>query len=155
MCETIHQFLYFAYGANTNVSGMSQRCPRAQDLGPAQLLDHEFMFATHAHVRPKSGQRVWGVLWLITADCLHSLDMFEACPHYYQRHLALIKRGRFNLCYAWVYAMTHDPRHSPPDSRYLNIVKQGYEDHGLDTKVLFDSYAKSLETRDDNKYLNY
>jgi len=155
MIETITQFLYFAYGANTNVSGMSQRCPQAQSLGSAQLLDHDFMFATHANVQPRSGQRVWGVLWLITAECLHSLDMFEGYPHYYQRYLALTKRGRFNLCYAWVYAMTHDPYHSPPDLRYFNLVKQGYEEHNLDTKVLFDSYTKSLEAHDDQEHINY
>ena len=34
------QHLYFAYGMNTNVNGMAQRCPAAVSHGHAILLNH-------------------------------------------------------------------------------------------------------------------
>jgi hypothetical protein len=39
--------LYFAYGMNTHAGSMAQRCPAAQSLGHARLLNHAFRFATH------------------------------------------------------------------------------------------------------------
>ena len=42
--------LYFSYGMNTNQAEMALRCPGAQSLGHARLIDHVFRFATHADV---------------------------------------------------------------------------------------------------------
>ena len=64
---------------------MAYRCPQAQSLGPARLLDSAFRFAIHADVVVVPDCYVDGVLWSITEECLQKLDALEGFPHYYNR----------------------------------------------------------------------
>jgi hypothetical protein len=71
--------LYFAFGANMDVAGMSRRCPTAQALGAARLDNHRFAivhpgFATVIAAR---GAAVHGVLWRLGTRDLCVLDAYE------------------------------------------------------------------------------
>jgi gamma-glutamylcyclotransferase (GGCT)/AIG2-like uncharacterized protein YtfP len=124
--------LYFAYGMNTNLDEMGYRCPAALSLGVATLVDHEFRFATHADVVEYPGYNTQGVLWEITDDCLKSLDVLEGFPTYYERKLAtVIHRGR--TIEALVYYMVGDRPDALPSKGYLDMLNQGYKEHGVST----------------------
>ena len=46
--------LYFAFGANMDVAGMSKRCPDAVALGPARLDHHRFDMPATSILAPKA-----------------------------------------------------------------------------------------------------
>ena len=128
--------LYFAYGMNTNVAGMAQRCPAAISLGRAQLLGHRFRFAGPADVQRDRRYHVEGVLWDITEECLASLDVLEGYPYYYDR-------SERTVCYqgldypALVYHMQPGHRNAPPSSEYFEMLLEGYEEHQVSTHQLW------------------
>ena len=133
-------YLYFAYGLNTNVDSMGNRCPAALSLGSAILPNYQYRFSRHADVVPNSDSEVLGVLWDITADCLESLDILEGYPDYYERKIVDVIHGG-QVKQALVYYMTPGLVDAPPSDSYLNMVVEGFEQHGVDTKQIF----KALE----------
>lgn len=132
--------LYFAYGMNTNLDEMGYRCPAALSLGAATLLDHTFRFATHADVVENAGAKTEGVLWEITKDCLDSLDVLEGYPVYYKRKFATVMH-RGHAKDALVYYMTGNRSDYTPSKGYLDMLYEGYKDHG----VSIDQIKLSLE----------
>lgn len=127
--------LYFAYGMNTNRDEMALRCPDAQSLGHARLIDHAFRFATHADVVPCKGSYVDGVLWSITDQDLDNLDQLEGYPTYYGRDQVRVSQGS-RIFLAICYSMRHGWPDSPPSARYINMVLKGYEQHHVPTEQL-------------------
>ena len=72
--------LYFAYGADMRRDAFVQRCPGADWLGLARLEDHRFVIGPRglANVQTRKGEITWGVLWLVPAEQLPSLDAFAS-----------------------------------------------------------------------------
>ena len=134
--------LYFAYGLNTNVSSMAQRCPAAVSFGRAQLTGHQFRFAGPADVQVNRHSDVEGVLWDITEDCLTALDMLEGYPYYYSRKWARVWFQDQEV-QALVYYMQPGNKNSPPSSGYFSMVLEGYEEHGVPTKQLWENVTQS------------
>ena len=81
---------YFAYGMNTNLSQMAQRCPKAKSLGAATLMGHEFRFSRHADIIENPDYITQGVLWEITDECERSLDALEGFPDYYLKKMVTV-----------------------------------------------------------------
>jgi gamma-glutamylcyclotransferase (GGCT)/AIG2-like uncharacterized protein YtfP len=130
--------LYFAYGMNTNVAGMSRRCPRAVSHGHAYLLDHVFRFSGPADVIKCRDSYVDGVLWTITDDCLAALDILEGYPHYYNRNYRNVWfDGR--IVQALTYYMQPGHLDSPPSDSYFDMVLEGYHEHGVPTEQLYNA----------------
>lgn len=127
--------LYFAYGMNTNRAGMAHRCPDARPLGAATLLNYSFRFAGPADVEPSDGQRVEGVLWRITQQCLASLDVLEGYPTFYNREWAWVRHQNTDVI-AQVYRMQPGHANSEPSVGYLDCVLQGYRDFGVSTEQI-------------------
>jgi gamma-glutamylcyclotransferase (GGCT)/AIG2-like uncharacterized protein YtfP len=71
--------LYFAYGANMDVAGMRERCPRSTPLGLARLPRHRFIITTdgYASVLRDPRESVHGVLWDCALGDIRTLDKFE------------------------------------------------------------------------------
>ena len=128
--------LYFAYGMNTNVAGMAQRCPAAVSFGRAQLLGHRFRFAGPADVQVNRFCRVDGVLWDITSECLRALDILEGYPYFYNRKWATVELDG-ERCEAMVYYMQPGNKNAPPSSGYFSMLLEGYEEHGVSTHQLW------------------
>jgi len=112
--------LYFSFGANMDVAGMSRRCPGARALGEARLDDHRFAIVHpgFATVIPARGTRVHGVLWLIGARDLAVLDAYENLPSgLYGRAEKPVRHG-LRLLRALTY-FVRDPRPCPARPGYL------------------------------------
>ena len=138
---------YFAYGMNTNLGQMANRCPQARSLGASELPGYEFRFSTHADVIPNPDYCTYGVLWEITDSCLASLDQLEGYPYYYDREwVTVIHNGE--PVKALVYYMVGDPKDSPAHQSYLDMLYQGYRAHGVDTAQIQDAQrlAENFQT---------
>jgi gamma-glutamylcyclotransferase (GGCT)/AIG2-like uncharacterized protein YtfP len=122
--------LMFSYGMNTNIAQMARRCPGAICMGVATLLDHEFRFARHADVVPNTDSDVDGVLWLIDTDHLESLDQLEGYPYYYDRAILPVEYHG-NIVMAECYRMQPDNPDDYPSQGYLDMLSEGYEEHGV------------------------
>jgi len=140
-------YLYFAYGLNTNLDSMGNRCPAALSLGHAILPNYQYRFSRHADVVPDPDSDVQGVLWDITEDCLESLDILEGYPDYYERKTVDVLHGG-QVKQALVYYMTPGLADAPPSQGYLDMVVEGFQQHGVDTKQIFDA----LESSNRNHY---
>ena len=130
--------LYFAYGMNTNQEEMTYRCPDAQSLGHARLIDHAFRFAYHADVVPCAGSYVDGVLWSITDLDLASLDQLEGYPTYYGRDQVRVSQGS-RIFLAVCYSMQPGQPDTLPSTRYMDMVLEGYAQHHVPTDQLWNS----------------
>ena len=130
--------LYFAYGMNTNQDEMTYRCPDAQSLGHARLIDHAFRFAYHADVVPCAGSYVDGVLWSITDQDLASLDQLEGYPIYYGRQQVRVSQGS-RIVLAVCYSMQPGQPDTLPSTSYMDMVLEGYAQHRVPTDQLWNS----------------
>ena len=135
--------LYFAYGMNTNPSEMALRCPGAQALGHARLVNHSFRFAVHADVEPCADSYVDGVLWEISQDNLQALDQLEGYPHYYTRVTASAVFGARTF-HVLVYRMQPGHAVSAPSRSYFDTVTQGYLAFDVPLDQLENSYNFSI-----------
>ena len=131
---------YFAYGMNTNLSQMANRCPEAKSLGKAVLYGHEFRFARHADVVENPDYITHGVLWEITPDCELALDALEGYPTYYLKKIVnIFYNGQ--VVQAMTYYMTGDNPDEYPSDGYLEMLMDGYREHDLDNTQLYSSLA--------------
>jgi hypothetical protein len=126
---------YLAYGMNTNLQSMRDRCPAARSLGLAVLANHRLVFKYHADMEPANDVNSECVLWHITDACEQSLDALEGFPHYYQKKSVEVYHQAQRIECMIYYMVTGSPPGAPPDS-YYNMVLQGYQQHGLDTGLL-------------------
>ena len=130
--------LYFSYVMNTNQAEMAFRCPGAQALGHARLIDHVFRFATHADVVKCPGAFVDGVLWEINDRHLRALDALEGFPCYYNRRaLRVAFEGRTVM--AETYYMQPGNLDAEPSRGYFATVLEGYQQHQIPLDQLYNS----------------
>jgi hypothetical protein len=126
---------YLAYGMNTNLQSMQERCPAARSLGLVVLANHQLVFKYHADMEYAPGVNSECVLWQITDACEQSLDALEGFPHYYQKTTVEVYHESQRLECMIYYMVSGSPPGPPPDS-YYNMVYQGYQQHDLDTTAL-------------------
>lgn len=129
---------YFAYGMNTNQAQMAIRCPQAKSLGAATLVGYEFRFANHADIIENPNYNTQGVLWEITDDCERALDALEGFPTYYLKKMVkVLHNNRAVEC--MVYYMAGEQVDSFPSDGYLEMLFEGYTQHGVDTHQIYES----------------
>jgi gamma-glutamylcyclotransferase (GGCT)/AIG2-like uncharacterized protein YtfP len=147
---------YFAYGMNTNLAQMAIRCPNAKSLGKATLMGHEFRFARHADIIPDPEFVTHGVLWEITPDCELALDALEGYPTYYQKkQVRVFYNNKSVEC--MTYYMTGDLPDEYPSDGYLEMLMDGYKEHGVDNTQLYSSLAliQQLDRKELDKQAQY
>jgi gamma-glutamylcyclotransferase (GGCT)/AIG2-like uncharacterized protein YtfP len=125
---------YFAYGMNTNLDSMFQRCPGAQCLGPGQLEGYKFAFRNHADVELGGpDDSVDGVVWIIDDNHLLDLDSLEGFPHYYLRCRAWVHCDEIGWITAWIYTMADQYYVAVPAPGYVRMCMEGYQQNGVNT----------------------
>jgi gamma-glutamylcyclotransferase (GGCT)/AIG2-like uncharacterized protein YtfP len=132
--------LYGAYGANTNLESMRQRCPDSTpyhgwsqiDESRALLINHELVFNRYADVRPKSGTGVELAIWEVSPEDLTDLDMFEGYPSFYGRKQVQVRLASGRPLSVWIYYMQDDQNLAAPSAGYVNMLREGYRDFGMD-----------------------
>jgi hypothetical protein len=131
---------YFAYGMNTNIKEMTQRCPDAVNLGSCSLLGFELKFRHHADIDRVLGSEMEGVLWNITEECERALDSLEGYPYYYDKIEVVVipKEPINNMTHfvAMAYIMTSKGTEEPPSIHYEDCLIEGYTANGLNVEKL-------------------
>jgi gamma-glutamylcyclotransferase (GGCT)/AIG2-like uncharacterized protein YtfP len=141
--------LYFAYGSNLNASDLSRFCRERglgdlglDKVGPAFLPDRRLAF-THRSttwgggvldIPPARGEAVAGILFRVAnGAAMAALDRKEGEGHVYARFdtVALTEEGEEEPACAYQVAEPRRERFVPPAPSYLDVVRRGYEDHGL------------------------
>ncbi len=139
--------LYIAYGSNLNLSQMALRCPTARVYGTGLLNNWELIFrgsmtGAYATIRRKRGSAVPVVVWTIQTMDEWRLDMYEGYPTFYFKQDVMVDlpSGKKK---AMVYIMDTRRLPSVPSSHYVQTVKKGYSDNGLDMIYLEEALARN------------
>ena len=129
--------LYFAYGSNLHHFQMKRRCKDSVYLKKINLKDFKLTFRSKyraADIEPKKKSIVPGGLFEISKSDEKKLDFYEDFPTLYKKYYFYYYGKR-----VMTYTMVKKSVFKFPTERYLNIVKQGYKDCGLDKKFLIKS----------------
>jgi len=131
--------LYFAYGSNLNHFQMKKRCKDSIFLKKINLKNFKLTFRSKyraADIEYKKGSLVPGALYEISKSDEKKLDIYED-------YLILYKTYYFYYYGKKVmtYTMIKKTSFAFPTERYLNIVKKGYKDCGLEIKFLIKLLA--------------
>jgi gamma-glutamylcyclotransferase (GGCT)/AIG2-like uncharacterized protein YtfP len=126
--------LYFAYGSNLNLFQMKRRCKDSIFLKKINLKDFRLTFRSKyraADIEPKKNSIVPGGLFDISKSDEKKLDVYEDYPSLYKKFYFTYYGKK-----VMTYMMVNKTPFRFPTERYLNVVKRGYKDCGLDTKHL-------------------
>ena len=126
--------LYFAYGSNLNHFQMKRRCKDSIFLKKINLTNFKLTFRSKyraADIEPKKNSIVPGALFEISKSDEKKLDIYEDYPILYKKHYFYYYKKK-----VMTYTMTKKTLFTFPTERYLNIVKKGYKDCKLDSKLL-------------------
>ena len=126
--------LYFAYGSNLNLFQMKRRCKDSIFLKKINLKDFRLTFRSKyraADIEPKKNSIVHGGLFDISKSDEKKLDVYEDYPSLYKKFYFTYYGKK-----VMTYTMVNKTPFRFPTERYLNVVKRGYKDCGLDSKYL-------------------
>lgn len=146
--------LYVAYGSNLNKRHMRQRCPAARPVGKIMLTNSKLVFRGVADLEYDPTSSTPCGVWEVTPDCERALDRYEGVGSgFYYRDLNIRLRFRGKPQRALVYLMgkRHQGGIYPPSQHYLDTIRQGYEDFGLDTSFLDEAVEHAFNYKNPDK----
>ena len=126
--------LYFAYGSNLNHFQMKRRCKDSIFLKKIKLKNFRLTFRSKyraADIEPKMKSSVPGALFKISKSDEKKLDVYEDYPVLYKKYYFTYYSKK-----VMTYTMVKKSAFKFPTERYLNVIKRGYKDCGLDRKFL-------------------
>ena len=126
--------LYFAYGSNLHHFQMKRRCRDSVFLKKIYLKNFRLTFRSKyraADIEFKKNSLVPGALFEISRSDEKKLDLYEDYPILYKKYY-FVYYGKQVM----TYNMVIKSEFMYPTTRYLNIIKKGYNDCNLDKKYL-------------------
>ena len=126
--------LYFAYGSNLHHKQMKRRCKDSIFLKKINLKDFKLTFRSKyraADIEYKKKSIVPGGLYEISKNDEKKLDVYEDYPTLYKKYYFHYYGKK-----VMTYTMVKKSLFKFPTERYLNVVKRGYKDCGLNNKYL-------------------
>ena len=128
--------LYLAYGSNLNHFQMKRRCKDSKFIKKIFLKDFKLTFRSNyraADIEFNKKSKVPGALFHISKSDEKKLDIYEDFPILYKKFFFLYYGKK-----VMTYTMTKKTPFTFPTERYLNIVKKGYKNCGLDNRYLLN-----------------
>ena len=129
--------LYFAYGSNLHHFQIIRRCKDSIFIKKINLKDFRLTFRSKyraADIELKKNSIVPGGLFEISKSYEKKLDLYEDYPTLYKKHYFYYYGKK-----VMTYLMVKKTSFKFPTERYLNIVKRGYKDCGLNKKYLYQA----------------
>ena len=151
--------LNIAYGSNLNLEQMSYRCLTAKVYGKGMLRDYRLLFKgstenAYLTIEPYKGGRVPVVIWELQPEDEKALDFYEGYPNFYYKENVEVELENGEKVIAMIYIMTDkikDRIHiNLPSRRYLNVVKEGYQAAGFDSKFIDEALDISEKAIEEN-----
>jgi len=135
--------LYFAYGSNLDREQMRARCDTAELHTRAILREHALAFTGHsrrwagpvATVVPSRNAIVEGLLYILGAADLRSLDRHEGHPLVYRRTRLRVTDEHGRELRAEVYVQ-RARRPGVPSPDYARVLRRAYQRLGFDARSL-------------------
>lgn len=146
--------LYVAYGSNLNHEQMRMRCPGSEFVGSGVIENYALQFkgplhGAYATIAPKEGSSVPVGVWRIQKYDERNLDYYEGYRKdgycFYDKEQIPVTMKDGSTLTGMVYIMDQRQDFGNPSKRYYDIVRQGYEDCGLDTGVLDQAASDSMD----------
>lgn len=142
--DNMNTKLYAAYGSNLNMEQMAHRCPSARIYGSGKIHGAKLVFNGVATIVADNEGCVPVGVWEIDRDCEASLDRYEGYPHLYHKELIYVQMYDGKWVKAMVYVMNNGDKRLPSPA-YYDIIKQGYEEIGLDLNYLKRALQEASE----------
>ena len=150
------EYLYAAYGSNTDVQQLRCRCPQSQLVGRGIIEGYMLTFQGRAgnaycnilKVNSKDKKPCTPVaIWRITDNDLSRLDRYEGYPTVYNRVEIPVKVSEMELVKCVVYVMTEGKEvpYNVPSLEYLYTVMRGYKMNCLNPKFLYEALATAYK----------
>lgn len=139
---------YIAYGSNLHKQQMKERCSGAVPYQIGTLKGWELIYRglepekIYATIRKKEGSEIPVVVWAITSEHEKNLDEYEVYPTLYDKRDVEVTLQNGETMIAMVYIMTEDAISGHPSDTYIQTIRQGYADFGLDLSVFETSLRK-------------
>lgn len=132
--------LYAGYGANVNKDGMAERCSDAEVYGTGFIEGYRLEFRKVATIEKSDDDKVPVVVWRISDDDEAQLDKFEGVANgLYRKDVLNVTLNSGEIAEAMVYILEKDLPKTPPVKVYLNKIKEGYQQFGLDLDYLCEA----------------
>lgn len=137
--------LYVAYGSNLHKEQMKERCPGAIPYHTGTLQGWELVYRgvdpdkVYATIQKREGAFVPVAVWEITEDHERSLDEYEVYPTLYFKEDIEVTLDNGESLTAMVYIMTESAMPGIPSDVYVQTIREGYADFGLDLSVFENS----------------
>tara|TARA_B100000767_G_C19496626_1_gene422504 strand:- start:57 stop:461 length:405 start_codon:yes stop_codon:yes gene_type:complete len=132
---------YFAYGSNLHHFQMKRRCKDSIFFKKINLKNFRLTFRSKyraADIEKNKNSIVQGALFEISKSDEKKLDIYEDYPILYRKFYFMYYKKK-----VMTYTMVKKTSFRFPTERYLNIIKKGYKDCGLEKKYLI----KALKNR--------
>jgi hypothetical protein len=110
---------------------MKGRCPLAEPVEKITLRGWRLDFGHHATIVRDLDAVCDGFIWKITEYCERNLDAFEGYPTYYEK-VYLEQDGLPFMA----YEMVDLHRNGGPTQSYIDLLREGYNNWGLDHQLL-------------------
>jgi gamma-glutamylcyclotransferase (GGCT)/AIG2-like uncharacterized protein YtfP len=141
--------LYAAYGSNMDPAQMAERCPHSPQQGSGWLEGWRLAFGGEdigwqgamATVVEESGQRVFVVLYEVSATDEESLDKWDGASLDYYRKVKVRVATLDGDALAWLYVL-NAYEGGLPAARHLGIIADAAETAGAP-----DDYVQALRER--------
>lgn len=135
--------LYISYGSNLNKRAMRVRCPGSKPLGKFMLTKARLVFRGVADVEYDPNGEVPCALWRINAEDERTLDIYEGVgSKLYSKDESIILKYKGERTPALIYLMNSEGVY-PPSQGYVDIIRRGYQDFGLDESYLDEAIERS------------
>ncbi len=141
--------LYIAYGSNLHIEQMARRCPTASVYGRGVLKDYRLVYrgsktGSYASIEPCKGSSVPIVVWEIEPKDEEKLDRYEGYPTFYYKDIVEVKTGR-GIIEGMVYIISPKALPGRPSQYYIDVVRTGYIENGLDLDIFNRSLRYNAE----------
>ena len=133
--------LYIAYGSNLNMEQMAYRCPDARPIGTCFLKNREMKFRGTkrgfgvATIEKAKGSVVPVGIWAISPEDERNLDVYEGFPTLYRKEYIPVELDG-EVMSGLVYVMNEGRAIAKPSDYYVETIRDGYRDFGIDQKHL-------------------
>ncbi|ADE19958.1 gamma-glutamylcyclotransferase family protein [Mycoplasma crocodyli] len=133
-----NKFYYLAYGSNLSTKHMKSICPSAQFVKTLNLLGFKLEFRGREQnngyltIADSENGYVRSVIYLIDKKDLPKLDEYEDYPNLYEKEEFELKIDDVSRD-VLTYIMKDNFKHYYPSKEYLEILHEGYKEHGYST----------------------
>lgn len=136
--------LYIAYGSNLNKRAMRVRCPGSKPLGKFMLTKARLVFRGVADVEYDPDSEVPCGLWRVNRQDEAALDTYEGVNSgFYMKDESIILKYKGERTPALIYLMKSEGVY-PPSEYYVETIRRGYRDFGLDEAYLDEAIKRSF-----------